>query len=695
MPGRSKLQTVVEEVFAEGGLLEKLYGMEYREQQHLYATDVCRWLKMAPGSVAMMEGETGIGKSLAYMVPLSIHLAMTGKRALISTYTVHLIHQLNSDKSIIKTVLEHLNLRPIKFANRLGRSQYISASRLLTFAENIEDTASRKQLLALHKRIQKEYGHHVYAKYLSENAGAVTLAMQDAVQAIVLTEHCSDDDAQWYTRDCEASNIADIVMTSHTCSMLYARGIGVFNSEKPFSLLIADEADRIPEAAESIMRLRTSPKRVAAIIEEMQDLTGWKKTVTKRVSESLQRLQNILDESGTHFKTRSCILSRELPSRESLRYTAAVKEVSTLLRPLIKDLTTSDTKTELSTEKITTVRAFDKSLESLMRDKQQSNCIAWSPVNRIGTIAVDDPFAGLKFSRLVRGSEDKGPISVMLTSGTLGQSDKNGLSRYTPIRANLGLKESDVKIWGHYAPRTYGRISFIIADRQIPKPFRNSDAEQGSYEEAWLRYVADMLSASVDRGATLCLCPSFREVEEIRHLLDKRTDIGWHTKGTKLDTLIEVLQTGEIAAIVTPSAWEGISIRGKRGGQILRNVMVTRIPIQPPNDVIESTFIARFQDQGRSKDSAVKALYARVRDRALRKFQQGLIGRGIRANHDRITAWIADPRVGSDRQHRLTGVIPSRFLNDYKEARYFCNENGASLIKPEQNTGKREVIAWL
>ncbi len=304
------LTRLVDRIFEKGGLLSELYGMEYREQQHHYALDVCRWLQLEQPSVAMREGETGIGKSLAYLLPMAVHLSLTGQRALISTYTVHLIHQLNDDKEKVRRILQHLQLRPVTVANRLGRAQYISASRLLALAETTDDVASKQQLLALHKKISKQYGPHIYVKYWSENAAGVHLG--DTASAIALTEHCSADDAHWYHADCEAASHADIVLTSHTCSMLYARGIPVFSrslpaarrplpaKEKaqaggafagsgqreagsvPFSYLIADEADRMPEAAESILRLRSSPRRISSILQELYEEAGWKSSDTKR-----------------------------------------------------------------------------------------------------------------------------------------------------------------------------------------------------------------------------------------------------------------------------------------------------------------------------------------------------------------------------------------------------------------------------
>ena len=651
-----------------------------------------------------------------------MHLSLTGQRALISTYTVHLIHQLNDDKAIIKTLLNHLELRPVTIATRLGRAQYISPGRLLSLAENVENPANKQQLLALHKKIDKQYGPHVYVKYWSENAAGFNLPETES--AIALTEHCSADDAHWYRADCDAASHADIVLTSHTCSMLYARGIPVFNGTLPadknasrrpppatrkssnqeipaftgsgervagFAYLIADEADRMPEAAESILRLRSSPRRISSILQELYEEAGWKRADTKRASQSLLELQQVLDETGNLFADSSCILSRELPAHASLDYIKSIKTVINHLKPMMANIPSSS---EASADKISAVKGFYQSLNNVMNDQKQANCIAWSPVNRQGSIAIDEPFAGLGFSKFVRGiSDHQPPLSVMLTSGTLGLSGKSGLSRYTPIRSALGLKESDIKLWGHYAPRQYGDVRFVLA-ADVAKPFSSEkgDIEGAKYNEAWLDYAASMLSAAVDSGPTLCLCPSFNEVDELQDRFMDRSDIGFHTRGMKLDNLIEQLQRGTLNAIVTPSAWEGVSIRQKNGRQLLQNIMVSRVPVQPPNAVTENTFAARYLENGRTREDALKSLYSRVRDRALRKFQQGLIGRGIRANNDEITAWVADPRIGPDRQHRLKGVIPERFEQHYQSARLLGADG--TIIQPE-TTSAQEVLAWL
>ncbi len=695
------LKPLAEQIFHPTGLLNQLYGFEYREQQHHYALAVCDWLTGDQPAVAMLEGETGIGKSLAYLLPLAIQLSLTGQRALISTYTVHLIQQLGRDRTLITELLSHLGLRPITVCNRLGRAQYVSASKVLELADSTESPRERRALLQWYEKIKKSYGPHVYLNWWYENTATNMSYIKEGREIYLgLTEHCSPDDAAWYLADCEQANHADLVLTSHTVTMLATRNIALFDTgEKPFHYLIADEADRLPDAAESLTRLRSSPQRIASLCRELKDACGWPAQQINTACSALKEMQTVVDDAGGLYRDQPCLLSRNLPASLGASYTTAVKRSLAALKPLVDSIQPT---IEASFTKLNTLKGFYQSLNSILTDEHQPSCLAWSPVNRIGSVAIDNPFAALAFSRWVRGiGETQPPVSVLLTSGTLGISAQQGPARFAPLRAMLGINEADLNqaACQRYAPRHYGDIRFVLAG-EVARPFHgdaDNEEEQATYNPQWLAFAARMLTAAMAEGSTLCLCPSFAEVAELQAIFAEKTTVesatepkaGFHLKGTRLDELIEQLQAGTITAIVTPSAWEGVSIRTKEGKQLLTNIMVTRIPIQPPSRVTENAFAARYVSSGRTTDEAKKVLYGRVRDRGLRKLRQGLIGRGIRNSQDSVTAWVADPRIGPDRRFRLQGVIPERFYPLYEQAEYF-QVDGTRL----QGTEKEEVI-WL
>src|SRR5690554_7739183 len=54
---------------------------------HIYAA-------LQAGSHAIIEAGTGVGKSLAYLLPLIFHTVQAGKRAVVATHTITLQEQL-------------------------------------------------------------------------------------------------------------------------------------------------------------------------------------------------------------------------------------------------------------------------------------------------------------------------------------------------------------------------------------------------------------------------------------------------------------------------------------------------------------------------------------------------------------------------------------------------------------------------
>ena len=108
----SSLETQVAEIFGPGGLLSKSKNFEYRPQQQAMATGVARALEA--GKNCVVEAGTGVGKSLAYLIPAILHGQASVKKAIISTHTINLQEQL-SDKDL--PMLQ--NIPPVDFSYTL------------------------------------------------------------------------------------------------------------------------------------------------------------------------------------------------------------------------------------------------------------------------------------------------------------------------------------------------------------------------------------------------------------------------------------------------------------------------------------------------------------------------------------------------------------------------------------------------
>src|SRR5215475_9935811 len=126
-PAGSSLDLVqsVEEIFSPQGILSRSKNFEFRPQQQQMAMAVARALENREHLA--VEAGTGVGKSLAYLVPAILHAATNKKKAVISTHTINLQEQLTEkDLPMLERIL------PVKFTFTMlkGRANYLCTRRL-------------------------------------------------------------------------------------------------------------------------------------------------------------------------------------------------------------------------------------------------------------------------------------------------------------------------------------------------------------------------------------------------------------------------------------------------------------------------------------------------------------------------------------------------------------------------------------
>ena len=88
----ASLVAQVEEMFSARGRLSRSPNFEYRPQQQKMAVAVATALER--GEHLVVEAGTGVGKSLAYLIPSILFATAAGKKAVISTNTINLQEQL-------------------------------------------------------------------------------------------------------------------------------------------------------------------------------------------------------------------------------------------------------------------------------------------------------------------------------------------------------------------------------------------------------------------------------------------------------------------------------------------------------------------------------------------------------------------------------------------------------------------------
>jgi ATP-dependent DNA helicase DinG len=123
--GSKDLVKEMEEMFSANGHLSSSPDFEYRPQQQQMAMAVAEALEDT--HVLCAEAGTGVGKSLAYLIPAAKFSMETGRKAVISTHTINLQEQLiGKDIPLANKILGG----DLKAALLKGRGNYVCPLRL-------------------------------------------------------------------------------------------------------------------------------------------------------------------------------------------------------------------------------------------------------------------------------------------------------------------------------------------------------------------------------------------------------------------------------------------------------------------------------------------------------------------------------------------------------------------------------------
>src|SRR5438105_1696923 len=115
----------VEEIFSEKGILSRSPNFEFRPQQQQMAVAVAKALENREHLA--VEAGTGVGKSLAYLVPAVLFSVANKRKAIVSTHTINLQEQLTQkDLPMLQQIM------PVKFSFTMlkGRANYLCTRRL-------------------------------------------------------------------------------------------------------------------------------------------------------------------------------------------------------------------------------------------------------------------------------------------------------------------------------------------------------------------------------------------------------------------------------------------------------------------------------------------------------------------------------------------------------------------------------------
>ena len=137
----------IDSIFSEDGTLSTLPQFEFRPQQREMALAIATALEKKEHLI--IEAPTGVGKSLAYLIPAILHAVQEKRKAIVSTHTKNLQEQLfKKDLEIVKNMIGK-EFDAVVFK---GRRNYLCTTRLrnaLLQQRQLFDTAESEELLRI------------------------------------------------------------------------------------------------------------------------------------------------------------------------------------------------------------------------------------------------------------------------------------------------------------------------------------------------------------------------------------------------------------------------------------------------------------------------------------------------------------------------------------------------------------------
>ncbi len=696
MSGPVTLSTVL----SEDGPIARTLGpaFESRPEQLQMAAAVAR--AMEEKSHLLVEAGTGVGKSFAYLVPAILRALNHGEVVVVVTNTISLQEQLvRKDIPLLQSLLDPdpapgaagepapRRLKPVLVK---GRGNYVSIRRLRMASERQErlfsDAASRRSL-----HVIQEWALDTHDGTLSTLPPLERPGVWDRVQSDsgnCMGKRCPNNADCFFQNARRAMDGANLLVCNHALFFsdlaLRAQEVGFLPR---YQHVILDEAHHVEDVAAEHFGVSLGEGRVNHLLRTLYEArTGRgylsQLAVTVHDHELIEKtIRAVADaqEASREFFEALLTLNEGADGEESGAARApgrarpgrvrrpgvvpntlspAIQALAVHLRAL-RELTNHEPdRFELNAYAI---RAGEIAADAAtLIDQTMPGCAYWVEVSggddgpgessryrRVTLACSPVEVAPLLKERLF--SEDH---SVVLTSATLAvrtvrddENTESGETAFAHTISRLGCEGARTLQLG--SPFDHARQLRLIVDRSVP------DHKHPVYVRALAERVAHHV-AETDGGAFV-LFTSFATLNAVARLIAEPL----HALGLPLlvqgaggsrSHILERFRADERSVLLgAASFWQGVDVRG-RG---LRNVIITKLPFEPPDRPLTEARLERIEQRGGNpfvEDSLPRAIIM---------FKQGF-GRLIRSKTDTGRVVVLDPRIVTARYgKRFLDALPS------------------------------------
>ena len=653
----------------DGPFAQVLPGFEYRVEQVEMARSVADAIN--DGQRLIVEAGTGVGKSLAYLLPAALYALENGRRVVVSTNTINLQEQLIAKD--IPTLVDALlvaypgGARELKYSLLKGRSNYLCMRRW-THAKNGESLSDEDARLLSGILVWLD---RTWTGDKNElNVGRRSLSNWNRVSAQGALK-CRGQDRICFLRSSRArAEASHIVVVNHALLLTDLVTGGTVIPD--YDLLIIDEAHHLESEATKQLGFEV---RHSAVGEHIQELLG-ERGLIRRAMAALQQVSGI-ERVGRVIEDVGQIAPGLLPAlREGtaalfglmedrlLGDSRADRQVritdGTRRQPFWSDVETVWENVNLSLVSLANcLDALISTLQDLegedangnegllveLSGSAQKNAEIRQNLEEFAVRHKDDVVywieksgwgddvtlygAPLHVGELLEELLYTRKSAVVMTSATLAAS-----GTFDHIQERTGFVDSEQRLLG--SPFDFPNSALVCVPDDMPEP------SAPNYMESAAQAIGDTAIAA--GGRTMALFTSYASLREAAEALRssmKSQGIDLLVQGNdgSPDQIIRRFRENPQSIILgTASFWEGIDL----AGDSLQALVVMRLPFNVPTEPV-------FEARSELYDNAFMEF---ALPQAILRLRQGF-GRLIRTKTDRGVAIILDKRVISRRYGSL------------------------------------------
>ncbi|WP_163537633.1 ATP-dependent DNA helicase DinG [Gracilibacillus sp. YIM 98692] len=646
-------QDYIEQFYQSNGYLSQMFRTyERRKAQQAISEKIYDHFRLHKH--AMIEAETGIGKTIAYLIPVIYEVIGSQRPIVISTASTNLQEQLlfNDIKK-----LNRFFSKPITATIVKGKNHYLS---LAKFEQYLKDET------------QSGY-HHTLLKamilvWLTEtNTGdldEIQLPLKDQQmmqQLVVDQEYTAPTWVEYcfYQRMKKKASQSQIIVTNHALLCM-----DMINENKvlpSYSKLIIDEAHHLESVATNFLGRSISYFQCTAFLQRLEKLFLFlqsEKELDEPMLENghkkLADMKFELDQMFRqlfHYVRRDSVQNRSLndigrlqkvwDSQQNDAQIITIKDMTRRVILILDQLILSISKVlEINKNKFlqnqlegvyVEIRQLSLDLRSLLL-QSDPQAITWLEIDQYGAenavYLYHEPFSvNEQLKKYLFDTKE----SVILMSATLTMNNS-----FQYIIKQLGIETDEIECYKMDNHFPYEQNVKLMIPNDLPKiSYPNND---------WFIYAIceSILSLAFQlKGKILVLFTSYEMLRNCYYILKEQEELSEYlvigqgvTSGSR-NRLIKHFQSFEKSILLGTNAyWEGIDIPGED----LSCLVIVKLPFQSPNNPLFQKKSDFLKAKGRNPFMELSL------PKAVLQFKQGF-GRLIRKQSDRGVVFVFDDRL--------------------------------------------------